>query len=173
MSKVKDEVLSWVKTIVFAIIVALFINNFVIVNAEVPTGSMESTIMPKDRIIALRFVYLFEEPQRGDIVVFPFPDDEKTLYIKRIIGIEGDTIEIKNGILYLNGEAQQEDYIREPMYDWASWGPYMVPEDSYFMLGDNRNYSADSRYWNNTYVKKEKILGKAFLRYYPSIELID
>lgn len=173
MSKVKDEVLSWVKTIVFAIIVALFINNFVIVNAEVPTGSMETTIMPKDRIIALRFVYLFDEPQRGDIVVFPFPDDEDTLYIKRIIGIEGDTIEIKNGVLYLNGEAQQEDYIKEPMYDWASWGPYTVPEDSYFMLGDNRNYSADSRYWNNTYVKKEKILGKAFLRYYPSIELID
>lgn len=171
-NNLKQEFVSWVKTILGAILIALFINNFIIVNAQVPTSSMENLIKPNDRIIALRLSYLFENPQRGDIAVFRFPDDEKVLYIKRIIGIPGDTIEIKNGKLYLNGEIQNEEYLKEPMYEWANWGPYNVPEGCYFMMGDNRNISEDARYWKNTYVKKEAILGKALLKYFPSIEVL-
>jgi signal peptidase I len=166
----KNEILSWVQTIVFAIIIALVINNFVIVNATVPTGSMENIIMPNDRIVAFRLSYMFKEPQRGDIVVFKFPDNEKLLYVKRVIGIPGDKIEIKNGGVYRNGELLKEDYIKEPMFLAGTWGPYTVPENGYFMMGDNRNYSEDARYWDNTFVYKEKILGKVFFKYFPKLE---
>ncbi len=171
-STVKKEIISWLQTIVFAIIIALFINNFIIVNASVPTGSMENIIMPNDRIVAFRLSYMFGKPERGDIIVFKFPDDveQKILYVKRVIGIPGDKVEIKNGKVYLNDEIIDEPYIKEPMYDGNYWGPYDVPEDSYFMLGDNRNYSEDARYWENTYVSKDKILGKVFFKYFPKIQ---
>ena len=86
---IKSEILSWIFTIGFALVLAIIINSFIIVNATVPTGSMENTIMPKDRIVALRLSYMFEDPQRGDIVVFKYPDDEKVLYVKRVIGLPG------------------------------------------------------------------------------------
>ena len=96
---VKKEVISWVKTILLAAVLAGLVNSFLIVNAEVPTGSMENTIMAGDRILALRTSYWFDEPEAGDIVVFRYPDDEtgKTLYVKRIIGTPGDTVEMSNG----------------------------------------------------------------------------
>lgn len=170
----KKEIISWIQTIVLAVLIALFINNFVIVNASVPTGSMENIIMPKDRIVAFRLSYLFSEPQRGDIVVFKFPDDEKMLYVKRVIGLPGDRIEIKDGGVYINDVLQQEDYLKEPMYPNERWPKdkqyYEVPEGAYFMMGDNRNYSEDARYWDNTFVYKEKMLGKVFLKYYPKIQ---
>ena len=129
---------------------------------------MENTIMTHDRLIALRTAYWFSEPKRGDIVVFHYPDNEEELYIKRVIGTPGDIVEGKDGIVYVNGEALEEPYIKEPAEE--DFGPYKVPKESYFMLGDNRNHSGDSRDWENTYVKKNKILGKAFLRYYPSFK---
>ncbi|WMJ90350.1 signal peptidase I [Anaerocolumna sp. MB42-C2] len=170
MTDIKKEIFEWAKVIVIAIAIAFILNNYVIVNAQVPTGSMENTVMTKDRIFAFRLAYLFEDPQRGDIVVFPFPDDEKVNYLKRIIGLPGDTVEIKDGKVYINNSKKplKEDYLKET--PTGSFGPYKVPEDSYFMMGDNRNISEDSRYWNNPYVKKEKILGKAIIRYYPSIK---
>ncbi len=172
MTDIKKEIFEWAKVIILAIAIAFILNNYVIVNAQVPTGSMENTVMTKDRIFAFRLAYLFEDPQRGDIVVFPFPDDEKVNYLKRIIGLPGDTIEIKNGKVYINNSKKplEEDYLKET--PTGSFGPYKVPEDSYFMMGDNRNISEDSRFWNNPYVKKEKILGKAIIRYYPSIKLL-
>lgn len=169
----KKEILSWIQTIVFAVIIALFINNFVIVNASVPTGSMENIIMPKDRILAFRLSYMFSEPEREDIVVFKWPDDpeQKILYVKRVIGLPGDKVEVKDGGVYVNDVLLDEPYIKEPMYN-DHWGPYNVPEDSYFMMGDNRNYSEDSRYWTNTFVKKDKILGKVFFKYYPKFKVM-
>ena len=105
---VKKEVISWVKTILLAAVLAGLVNSFLIVNAEVPTGSMENTIMAGDRILALRTSYWFDEPEAGDIVVFRYPDDEtgKTLYVKRIIGTPGDTVEMSNGTVYVNGKAR-------------------------------------------------------------------
>ena len=156
-----------------AAVLAGLVNSFLIVNAEVPTGSMENTIMAGDRILALRTSYWFDEPEAGDIVVFRYPDDEtgKTLYVKRIIGTPGDTVEMSNGTVYVNGKALQEDYIAEVTQ--GSYGPYIVPDGCYFMMGDNRNHSQDSRFWRNQYVEKDEILGKVVLRYYKGFKWIS
>lgn len=171
MANIGSEVFSWVKTILFALVLALMINNFVIVNAQVPTGSMESTIMPNDRIVAFRLSYLFGKPERGDVVVFLYPDDEEIYYVKRVIGMPGETVEVIDGQVFINGsdEPLEEDYLKEEGV--GSFGPYEVPEGSYFMMGDNRNNSLDSRYWTNKFVSEDKILGKVFFRYYPSFKI--
>ena len=171
----KKEIFSWIKTIIFAIALALIINKFVIVNATVPTGSMETTIMPKDRIIASRLSYLFGEPERGDIAVFKYPDDPtgEILYVKRIIGLPGETIEIKEGNVYIDGILNEEidKHIKEEYI--GNWGPYLIPENNYFMMGDNRNNSLDSRFWENKFVEKNDILGKVIFRYYPGIKMLE
>ena len=132
---------------------------------------MENTIMTGDRVLGLRFSYWFSEPKQGDIVIFKYPDDENQNYIKRVIGLPGDTIEIVEGLVYVNGELLEEPYLwEEPR---GSFGPYVVPEGHYFMLGDNRNNSRDSRYWNNKYVSDEQILGKAYWIYYPEMKSVN
>ena len=159
------EMFSYIKIFSAAILIAFVLTRCVIVNAETPTSSMENTIMTGDRYFGLRISYLIEEPQRQDIIVFKFPDDESHVFVKRIIGIPGDIVEIKNDTVYVNGEQLEEPYLKEPM----SLGQNMVfevPADSYFVMGDNRNISNDARYWNNTYVKKEQIIGKAIVKYY-------
>ena len=163
------EIMSWVIPFAIALVAALLIKNFLIINADVPTGSMENTILPGDRFIGNRLAYVFGEPERGDIVVFRYPDDESEIYVKRVIGLPGDTIAIEDGKIYINGSAEplQEDYLKE---EWTvATGPYTfeVPEGSYFMMGDNRNDSWDARNWSNTYVTKDKILGKALFTYWP------
>lgn len=168
--KAKEELVSWVKTIVLAVAIALFINFVIIVNATVPTGSMENTIMAGDRVIASRLSYMFSDPERGDVVIFKYPDDEKVLYVKRIIGLPGDVVEVKNGEVYVNGEELEEDYIKETTEGF--FGPYEVPDDCYFMMGDNRNNSLDSRYWDNKFVEEDKILGKVLLKYYKKPALV-
>lgn len=165
------ELISWVLVIALSIGVALFLNGFVIVNARVTSGSMENTIMTKDRVLGLRFSYWFSQPQRGDIVIFKYPDDESQNYIKRIIGLPGDTVEIQNGSVYINGELLDEPYLREEPK--GSFGPYEVPEGHYFVLGDNRNNSRDSRYWTNKYVSEDQILGKAYWIYYPELKSVN
>lgn len=170
---IKKEVWSWIKTIVFAVILAALVDSFLIVNATVPTGSMENTIMTGDRILALRTSYWFGEPERGDVVVFEYPDDPtgETLYVKRIIGLPGDTVEVRGGEVLVNGEALTEPYIKEVTE--GDFGPYTVPEDGYFMMGDNRNKSLDSRFWTNKFVTEDQILGKVVLRYYKGFKLIS
>ncbi|HOM02201.1 MAG TPA: signal peptidase I [Acetivibrio sp.] len=168
--EVFKEVISWALYLLGAFVVALLLVKYVIVNAYVPTGSMENTIMPGDRIIASRIHYYFSEPQRGDIVVFKFPDNEELLYVKRVIGLPNETVEIKQGKVYIDGELLEEPYIKEET--WGDFGPYEVPEGGYFMLGDNRNGSTDSREWVNKYVKKEKILGKALFKYFPGFKIL-
>ncbi|MCR5626066.1 MAG: signal peptidase I [Lachnospiraceae bacterium] len=166
-NKYVKEILEWVGLILLAWVVAFCINEFIIVNAKVPTASMEPTVMTNDRIVGFRLSYMFEEPKRGDIVIFKFPDNEKILYIKRIIGMPGDTVLVDSGTVFINGEAYEEPYVKVDMR--GSFGPYEVPEGHYFMMGDNRNDSADSRYWENTYLEREKIIGKAIFRYWPEI----
>lgn len=169
----KSEIISWIKTIAMAVVIAVLINSFVIVNATVPTGSMENTIMPGDRIIALRLTYYVSSPERGDIVVFRYPDDESVLYVKRVIGLPGETVEVKDGEVYINNSDTPLDdsFVKEqPLGDF---GPYEVPDDCYFMMGDNRNNSQDSRYWVNKYVEKDKILGKVYFKYYKGFEFLN
>lgn len=166
----KSELLSWVQILVIAAVIAFVLNTFIIANSRVPSASMENTIMTGDRVIGSRLTYHFNDPQRGDIAIFRFPDDESIYYVKRIIGMPGDIVDIRDGRVYLNNSETplDEPYIREPMEDEPPLH-YEVPEDSYFMLGDNRNSSADSRRWRNTFVKREKMIAKVMFRYFPSI----
>ncbi len=160
--------MEWLKVIAAALAISMTVNFLIIVNATVPTASMEKTIMVDDRIIGFRLAYILEEPQRGDIVIFKYPDDESVLFIKRIIGMPGETVEVYGEKVYIDGEVLDEPYLS--VATEGSFGPYEVPEGEYFMMGDNRNNSADSRYWDNTFLKREKIVGKAVLKYFPSFK---
>ncbi len=163
------EIISWILTFALAIGAAFLIKNYLIINADVPTGSMENTIMPGDRLIGNRLAYLREDPQRGDVIIFHYPDDEEELYVKRIIGLPGEEVRIEEGKIYIDGSDTplEESYLKE---EWTvETGPFLfeVPEDCYLVLGDNRNDSWDARYWVNTYVARQKILGKGELIYWP------
>ena len=170
------EVIEFVIPIILAVAIALFLKNYVIANAKVPTGSMLNTIQEGDRIIASRLAYLNDDPERYDIIIFKYPDDESQYFVKRVIGLPGETVNIVNGIVYVTKTdgttIQLDDSFVTNCVPVGNFGPYVVPEDSYFMLGDNRNNSEDSRYWENKYVKKDKIIGKVLFRYYPTISSI-
>lgn len=168
VKKLLTECLTWLLTILLAVVAAEFINKSVIIKAEVPTGSMEHTIEVDDCILGFQLAYKFGSPQRGDIVIFPYPDNPEVTYVKRIIGLPGETVEIKDGAVYIDGTAISEPYLKEEMY--GEYGPYEVPEGCYFMLGDNRNSSMDARKWKNTYVKEEDIIAKVLLRYSPDFK---
>ena len=182
------EILSWVEVIVVAVVLALLIDGFIIINATVPSGSMEKTIMTGDRVLGTRFAYWFSAPKRGDIVVFRYPVDEakgkKTKFIKRIIGLPGETVTISDGVVYIDGEPLEENYINGTWVTGNDGYQFNIPEDHYLMLGDNRNNSSDARYWSEiavregvasseaeaesfSYVHRKKILGKAYFRYWP------
>ena len=152
---------------VIAVVTHTLIRPFV-----VPSESMEPTVMTGDRVFGNRLAYLFGDPQRFDIVIFRYPDDESQLFIKRIIGLPGETVEIIDGKVYIDGSETPLDDSFTPETPTGNYGPYTVPENCYFMLGDNRNNSKDSRFWQNTYVERDKILGKAVLKYFPGIKLL-
>lgn len=168
VKKMIKEILAWVLTIALAVLAARVINKYVIIKAEVPTGSMEHTIEVDDCILGFQLAYLFNDPERGDIVIFPWPDNPEVTYVKRVIGLPGETVEIKNGAVYINGSAIDEPYLKEEMV--GAYGPYVVPEGCYFMLGDNRNSSQDSRRWTNTFLDGEDIMAKVLFRYSPSFQ---
>lgn len=165
---IKREILSYVILLAVVAGVVLIINTFFLINAKIPSGSMENTIMENDQIFGNRLAYkLGGDPQRMDIIIFKYPDDESKLFIKRIIGLPGETVEVVDGRVYINGSNTSIDdsFCKEtPLGDF---GPYTVPADSYFVMGDNRNHSNDSRLWTNKFVRRDQIVGKAFLRYWP------
>jgi signal peptidase I len=171
---IKREIRDTVITLAAAAVLAFVLGHFVILNCTVPSGSMLETIQIGDDIIGNRLAYKFSNPKRGDIAIFLWPDDETQVYIKRIIGLPGETLEIKGGKIYINGSETplEEDYLSEDAkLDTRDFGPYEIPEDCYFMLGDNRQNSADARLWENTYVSRDKILAKAEFVYYPFSEI--
>ncbi len=168
LKKQIKEIIEWILILALAVVAAMLINRYVIIKAEVPTGSMEHTIEVDDCILGLKPAYLFNGPKRGDVVIFPYPDNPETTYVKRVIGLPGETVEIKNGYVYIDGTPIEEPYLKEEMR--GEYGPYVVPEGSYFMLGDNRNSSQDSRKWKNTYLKEEDIMAKVLFRYSPSFQ---
>lgn len=167
--KVIKEILSWIVPFLFALIVTLGLKKYIIINADVPTGSMENTIMPGDRLIGNRLAYLKNGPERGEIVIFEYPDNEEELYVKRVIGLPGETVDIKDGEIYINGseKALEEEYLKETWTVATGEYHFEIPEDAYLVLGDNRNDSWDARYWTNTYVYRDKILGEAVVVYWP------
>lgn len=162
----KKELRDWLIIIVSAVILAWALTHFVIMKTEVISGSMIATLNVDDRVVANRLSYVFSKPKRGDIIFFAYPDDESKTYVKRIIGLPGETVEIIQGKVYINNsdEPLNEPYLNGKMRK-EDFGPYVVPESSYFVMGDNRNVSVDSRYWDNTFVTVDEIYGKAWFIY--------
>ncbi len=175
-SKLREAVEFLIPNVV-AVIIAIILKSVVFANAVVPTGSMLNTIHEGDRIIASRLAYINEDPQRYDVIIFKYPDDETQIYVKRVIGLPGETVQVVNGVVYVtktDGETiQLDDSFVTNGTPEGDFGPFEVPADSYFMMGDNRNSSWDSRFWNNKFVNKEKILGKVKFKYYPSFGKIE
>ena len=165
----KSELKGTLSSVLVAIVAVIILRTFVIVNAVVPTGSMENTIMPGDHLLGLRSACVMSEYERGDVIFFLFPDDEKQNYVKRIIGLPNEKVVINDGKIYINDSEVplEEPYLKEKWI--TATGPYefQIPPDSYLVLGDNRNASADARYWRNPYVTEDKIIGKAIFTYFP------
>ena len=164
----KREVFSWIACIVVTILLTEFILNFVIINANIPSGSMENTIMTNDKLIALRTSYWFNDPKRGDIIIFKYPDDETEWFIKRVIALPGETVLVKDGKVYINGskKALSEPYIKEePVEDF---GPYKVPKNGYyFVMGDNEIIQMIMPEWETHYVSRDKSWKEAWFKLLP------
>jgi signal peptidase I len=167
MSKIGSFLKETITTILLALILALFIRAYVVEARVIPSGSMLPTIEEGDRVLVNKIVYHMRQPDRGEIIVFEAPItmlETQDDFIKRVIGVPGDSIEVKNGTVYVNGEALEEDYIAEhPNY---VYGPVKVPEDALFVMGDNRNSSYDSHMWDS-WLRLDKVKGEAFVRYWP------
>lgn len=146
----------------------------ILINTYIPSESMETTLMTGDRAIGNRLAYKFgKDPERFDIVIFPYPDDPTMLYIKRIIGMPGDKVTIRDGEVYINDSSEPLDdyFVKEDMITEEEQ-EFNIPEDHYFMLGDNRNSSLDSRYWDNPYVARENIVAKALFKYWKGFKVL-
>lgn len=185
------EIFGWIKTVIIVVVITMLLTRFVIISAKVPSGSMENTIMTGDRLIGARFLYWFDDPERGDIVLFQYPVDPDILYIKRCIGLPGETVELRNGKIYINGSETplEEDYLKEEWTVKNDGLVFHVPDNCYLMLGDNRNNSSDSRYWayealmegvastdeeaeKYAYVKRSQIRAKAVFKYFKSFDVL-
>jgi len=152
------------ESIIIAVILALLIRTFILQPFYIPSGSMEPSLMVQDHIIVNKLSYRFWEPQRGDIVVFKYPRDTKRDFVKRLIGKPGEEVVIRNSQLYIDGKPIAENYLPEGL-KFNDFGPVKVPENSFLMLGDNRNSSDDSRVWGP--LPRDLIIGKAVLTYWP------
>ncbi len=174
-------VMEYVRVIVIGALIAFLLCRFVIINAEVPTGSMIPTINRNDRMIGLRLKYIFSDPERGDVAIFKNPEpgvDYNKLFVKRVIGLPGETVTIDKGrvsITTAEGETFEldESYLRETPYEELSVNNavYVLGEDEYFMMGDNRNNSRDSRFFGA--VTRDRMVAKVLFKYYKGFEIID
>ncbi len=163
------EIIDLIIICIIALMIGKLLITYIILTGYVPSGSMETTIMTGDRILADRMAYWNAEPERGDIVVFYAPDKKAAgiteYYVKRVIGLPGETILIKDGNVYIDGMRLEEPYLRDGATNDGDSEEYTVPEGCYFMMGDNRYGSEDSRFWDHKFVPKEDICGKVFLKF--------
>ena len=182
--KTKSNVKEYIESIIIAILIALFIRTFIICAYKIPSRSMVQTLLVGDHILVNKFLYGVKipllrntiipvrDPKRGEIVVFIFPNDRSKDFIKRVIGVGGDTIEIKNKKIFINGKEYSDSYgiysdnIIYPatMQPRDNFGPITVPNNSIFVMGDNRDESLDSRFWG--FVDLKDVEGKAFIIYW-------
>lgn len=182
--KPKSKVQEYIEAIIIAVLIAVFIRTFIVQAYKIPSRSMVPTLLVGDHLLVNKFIYGVKipyfrktiipvtNPKRGDIVVFIYPNDRSKDFIKRVIGIEGDTIEIKNKKIFLNGREYTDQfgiYSDSTIYPGTvqprdNFGPVTVPPNSLFVMGDNRDESADSRYWG--FVDLKDVEGKAFIIYW-------
>jgi len=182
--KKKGLVREYIEAILIAVVLALFVRTFVVQAFKIPSGSMKPTLQVGDHILVSKFIYGVKipfldstlvpitDPKREDVVVFKFPEDPEKDFIKRVIGIEGDVIEIRNKKIYLNNELRDDKYgvftdariIPGSARPRDNFGPITVPEHSLFVMGDNRDHSYDSRFWK--FVDLSMVKGKAFIIYW-------
>ncbi len=169
MKHVVKEIFSTIFYILLVLFGTWVLITFVGQRTSVSGSSMEPTLHHGDQLILDKLSYHFSEPERFDIIVFPFQYEEKTYYVKRIIGLPGETVQIDlSGNIYINGEILEEDYGLEPInFPGLAQEPITLGEDEYFVLGDNRNNSSDSRDPSVGNIKRDDIMGKAWVRIWP------
>lgn len=160
-----------IETIVWAFVLAMIIRTFIVQAFWIPSGSMIPTLEVGDRVLVAKFWNVFFEPKRGSLYVFKYPVDRERDFVKRLIAVPGDIVDIQNGIVYINGEPTDEPYVKHHDYftmrpsNLFPEVPFKVPEGKYFMLGDNRSNSQDSRYWG--FADIDDMRGPVFFRYWP------
>lgn len=170
-NRVKSEVREWLEAIVIALIMALVIRAFVVQAFKIPSLSMYPTLKIGDRLFVNKFLYRFRDPQRWDIIVFKYPEDPSKDFIKRLIGLPGETVEIRDGSVFVNGIKQTppEEIRSNVYYNSEPYGAInqkvVVPPDNFYVLGDNSMNSRDSRAWG--FVPRKELVGKAFVRWWP------
>lgn len=154
----------WIVPVAIALIIVLFLNRYIFILVTVPTGSMEDTIIPGDRLY-VNELFDVKDAQRGDILVFKSDELAEKRLVKRLIGLPGDTVEVKtDGTVFVNGEKLDEPYAVKAEGEAKMFN---VPENSYLFFGDNRPISYDARYWENPYIHESKIIGEAVFRFFP------
>jgi signal peptidase I len=167
----KDECIMWISKSEFKeyleavgiAIILSFLITFIVQAFYIPSGSMRPTLKPGDRIFVNKFIYRFKDPERFDIIVFKYPVNPRKKFIKRVIGLPGDTVEIKSGNVYINAKQIEEDYTLDQGY--SDYQKVKISPKNYFVLGDNRNNSEDSRFWG--FVPRKNVVGKALFRFWP------
>jgi signal peptidase I len=165
LARVGEELLAWLKTLVSAAVYATLIVTFGFQVARVEGQSMEPTLHDQDRLIVNKLAYRLHDPQVGDIVMLYYPVDPDKSFVKRVVGEPGDTLRSVDGRVYRNDVPIPDDFIPEEYRMHDTWGPRLVPDGYYFVMGDHRNNSSDSRTWD--YVPKKYIIGKVQIRWWP------
>ncbi len=159
----KTFINEWIIPTIIAVVIVLFLNRFIFILVTVPTGSMETTIMPGDRLYVNK-LFNIQDAKRGDVIVFQ-SDELDAKLVKRLIGLPGETVDINgDGQVFINGEKLDEPYAKETKWPEQT---FKIPQGTYFFLGDNRPVSVDARYWRNPYISEDKIIGKATFRFFP------
>ena len=165
LRQLRYELIAWFKTLASAAVYATLIVTFGFQVARVEGMSMAPTLEDQDRLIVNKLIYRLESPRRSDIVMLYYPLDPDKSFVKRIIGEEGDTVRVVDGRTYVNDVPVPDDYVPSEFRSHDDWGPQVIPEGYYFVMGDHRNNSSDSRHWG--YVPKKYIIGKVQLRWWP------
>lgn len=175
MKKILKEILSTSVYILVVLLITFLIVKFVAVRTEVIGPSMEPSLQSEDNLIVEKISYRFKDPKRFDVIVFPFQYAERTYYIKRIIGLPGETVQIdENGTIYINGEVLNENFGKEIINNpGIASEPIHLGQNEYFVLGDNRNDSADSRDPSVGNVYRKDIIGRAWIRFWPKFNAVE
>ncbi len=165
LAQVQEELVAWIKTLISAAVYAILIVTFGFQVARVEGLSMAPTLADQDRLIVNKLAYRIGEPRRSDIVMLYYPLNPDKSFVKRVIAEEGDTVRIVDGKVYVNEVPLNDDYVPQEYRSHDDWGPQVIPEGYYFVMGDHRNNSSDSRTWG--FVPKRYIIGKVQLRWWP------